>query len=194
MVAERIGQRYAKAIMDLAIQKGIGKKVLDDMELFRTVCQENREFVLMLRSPLIQVDKKKQILHALFKGKMEDLVLDAFTLITRKNRSSVLSTIGDEYIRLYRRLNNIIEVQLITATPVSSETRAALLVKVQELLNLEAGRLNQQNPSVSLVENVDPSLIGGFVLKAGDLLYDESFSESLRRLSQQFKSNPYIKN
>ncbi len=148
----------------------------------------------MLRSPLIQVDKKKQILHALFKGKMEDLVMEAFTLITRKNRSSVLSTIGDEYIRLYRRLNNIIEVQLITAAPVSSETRAALLVKVQELLNLEAGRLNQQNPSVSLVEKVDTSLIGGFVLKAGDLLYDESFSESLRRLSQQFKSNPYIKN
>lgn len=194
MVAERIGQRYAKAIMDLAIQKGIGKKVLDDMELFRSVCHENREFVLMLRSPLIQVDKKNQILQALFKGKMEDLVLEAFTLITRKNRSSVLSTIGDEYIRLYRRLNNIIEVQLITATPVSSETRAALLVKVQELLNMEAGRLNQQNPSVSLVEKVDPSLIGGFVLKAGDLLYDESFSESLRRLSQQFKSNPYIKN
>lgn len=194
MVAERIGQRYAKAIMDLAIQKGIGKKVLEDMELFRSVCRENRDLVLMLRSPLIQADKKKQILHALFQDKMDPLVMASFDLIARKNRASVLSTIGDEYIQLYRRLNNIIEVQLITASPLSESARAALLSKVQELLNKEAARLNQSNPTVSMEEKTDPYLIGGFVLKAGDLLYDESYSEALRRLSQQFNSNPYIKN
>lgn len=191
MVAERIGQRYAKAIMDLAIQKGIDKQVLDDMELFRSVCMENREFVLMLRSPLIQGDKKKQILQSLFKDKMNSLVMEAFALITHKNRSSVLATIGEEYIQLYRRLHNITEVQVITAGPVSEATRSSLLTKIQELLARQAGK---SNTTISLVEKIDPTLIGGFILKAGDLQYDQSFSESLRRLSQQFNSNPYIKN
>jgi F-type H+-transporting ATPase subunit delta len=191
MVAERIGQRYAKAIMDLAIQKGIDKQVLDDMELFRSVCMENREFVLMLRSPLIQGDKKKQILQSLFKDKMNPLVMEAFALITHKNRSSVLATIGEEYIQLYRRLHNITEVQVITAGPVSEATRSSLLTKIQELLARQAGK---SNTTISLVEKIDPTLIGGFILKAGDLQYDQSFSESLRRLSQQFNSNPYIKN
>lgn len=191
MVAERIGQRYAKAIMDLAIQKGIDKQVLDDMELFRSVCMENREFVLMLRSPLIQGDKKKQILQSLFKDKMNPLVMEAFALITHKNRSSVLATIGEEYIQLYRRLHNITEIQVITAGPVSEATRSSLLTKIQELLARQAGK---SNTTISLVEKIDPTLIGGFILKAGDLQYDQSFSESLRRLSQQFNSNPYIKN
>ncbi len=191
MVAERIGQRYAKAIMDLAIQKGIDKQVLDDMELFRSVCMENREFVLMLRSPLIQGDKKKQILQSLFQDKMNPLVMEAFALITHKNRSSVLATIGEEYIQLYRRLHNITEVQVITAGPVSEATRSSLLTKIQELLARQAGK---SNTTISLVEKIDPTLIGGFILKAGDLQYDQSFSESLRRLSQQFNSNPYIKN
>jgi F-type H+-transporting ATPase subunit delta len=66
-----------------------------------------------------------------------------------------------------------------------------LLTKIQELLARQAGK---SNTTISLVEKIDPTLIGGFILKAGDLQYDQSFSESLRRLSQQFNSNPYIKN
>jgi F-type H+-transporting ATPase subunit delta len=194
MVAERIGQRYAKAIMDLAIQKGIDKQVLEDMELFRTVCRENREFVLMLRSPLIQADKKKQILQSLFRDKMNPLLMEAFALITHKNRSAVLTTIGEEYIQLYRRLHNITEVQVITASPVSEATRSALLTKIEELLALQASNGKQSKSTISLVEKTDAALIGGFILRAGDLQFDQSFSESLRRLSQQFNSNPYIKN
>jgi F-type H+-transporting ATPase subunit delta len=140
---------------------------------------------------LIQGDKKKQILQSLFKDKMNPLVMEAFALITHKNRSSVLATIGEEYIQLYRRLHNITEVQVITAGPVSEATRSSLLTKIQELLARQAGK---SNTTISLVEKIDPTLIGGFILKAGDLQYDQSFSESLRRLSQQFNSNPYIKN
>jgi len=194
MVQERIGLRYAKAIMELAIAQQRDKKILDDMLMFRDICRQNRDFVLMLKSPLINNDKKHKIIKALLADKIDSLLLEAFYLIIRKNRANVLTVIGEEFVRLYQRNNNILEVRITSASPLSSDSRTLLLERAQIILNQNHTTHLGNHPSLVLKENIDPSLIGGFVLKVGDLMYDSSFSETLRRLSQEFKSNPYIKN
>ena len=193
MVQERIGQRYAKAIMDLAVSRKVEGKVLEDMQLFRTICRENRDFVLMLKSPLIQNDKKGSIVRSVLAGKTDTLIIEAFDLIIRKNRANVLSVIGDEFVRMYQRLNNILEVKISSAAPLSEASRTQLLVHVEQLISVRYTQ-NGIKPVISLEEKTDSELIGGFVLKIGDLQYDGSFAETLRRLRQEFQSNPYIKN
>lgn len=193
MVQERIGQRYAKAIMELSIQNNLEKKVLEDMELFRTVCHENRDFVLMLKSPLIHTDKKWSVVKSIFQDKLDPMVLASFQLIVRKNRANVLTVIGDEFLKLYQKRNRILEVSIFSAAPLSAESRSQLLERVDKLVQAqEAG--NGSVPSIKLIEKTDASLIGGFVLRVGDQMYDGSFSEALRRLSKEFNNNPYIKN
>jgi F-type H+-transporting ATPase subunit delta len=147
----------------------------------------------MLKSPLIQNDKKRSIVRAVLAGKTDALINEAFDLIIRKNRANVLTVIGDEFVKMYQRLNDILEVKIISATPLSEASRSQLLAHVEQLIQARYQH-NGKQPVITLEEKTDSELIGGFVLKIGDLQYDGSFAETLRRLRQEFQSNPYIKN
>ena len=82
MSVSRIAIRYAKPLLDLAVEKKVLDKVKADMENFIEICKENRQFTSMLRSPIIAHLKKAEVLNKIFKGKVNDLTLSALTIIT----------------------------------------------------------------------------------------------------------------
>jgi F-type H+-transporting ATPase subunit delta len=179
----RLATRYAKSLIDLSIEKGQLEKVFADMQWLQAVCKESREFVNVLRSPIIKSDKKQKIVDAVIKDKVNELT-DTFThLLVRKGRESNLPEIITAFINQYKEYKHIYSVKLTTAAPLSEELKAAIVKQIQSVSEMQ---------NIELETAVKPELIGGFVLQAGDKLVDASISYDLKEIATQFENNDFV--
>lgn len=184
MAGSRVSSRYVKALLDLAVEQGKLDEVHRDMLLFASVCNENRNFVLMLGNPVIKHDKKREILERLFAGKVSTLTMAIFDIITRKNREPLLPEIARSFHRGYNHYKGIGTASVITATEIDEELR--------KQFSGMAGKISGDQ-QVELTAKVDPDLIGGFVLNVGDQQIDASLRKKLNTLKVKLSHNPYIK-
>lgn len=180
----RAASRYAKSLLELADEKGVLEEVHNDMLEFSELCAENREFVLMLKNPVIKHDKKRAILEQIFKGKVNDLTMAIFDIITRKNREAILPMIAREFHNQYNLLKRVEVAKVTTAVPLSPELRIQIGDLVKKISSKD---------KVELTEVVDKDIIGGYVLKIGDRQIDDSLRSKLKALELKFSQNPYIK-
>lgn len=174
----RLAARYATPILELADEQGVLEEVKNDMKMFLDLCKSNRDLALMLKSPIIPHLKKAAILKSIFGKKVSKLTLDAFEVITRKNRESYMPQIAQVFLEKYNIKKGIQEVTLTTAAPLSENLRKEFSEFVKKISNKE-----------SLInEKVDPDLIGGYLLKMGDQQLDESISGHLKELELKFRN------
>ena len=183
MTDNKVANRYAKSLIELAIEKGVVEKVHDDMLMFSKLCQSNRDFLLMLKNPIINHSKKRKILYQLFEGKVNPSTLAIFDIITRKNRELYLPAIAEEFVNQYRTYKGIEKATVTTPFPLTDALRAEFKKMVAE----------RTGKSVELVEKIDKELIGGFVLKIGDRLMDNSVQHKLKTLSYEFGDDSYLR-
>jgi F-type H+-transporting ATPase subunit delta len=184
MADSRVASRYVKSLMSLAIEQKAVDAVHSDMQVFSTLCRDSRAFTLMLRSPIIKHDKKKQILETLFAGKVHALTMAIFDIITRKNREPLLPAIATEFHTAYNDYKGIGEASITTAIPMDSKLRTEIEQMVKKL---------SDKKQVEIKEKVDADMIGGFVLNVGDRQIDASIKNKLKALKVKFSQNPYIK-
>ncbi|MDX5346523.1 MAG: ATP synthase F1 subunit delta [Hymenobacteraceae bacterium] len=178
----RVASRYAKSLIDLASEKGELENINQDMLLFLNTLKNNSEFKLLLKNQIVKSDKKLAILHAVFEGKVSKMTMMFFDIITRKGRENVLDFIATEFQSQYNLKKGIQKAKIITAVPLTPQLRNDF----SQLVASQTGKL------VQLEESVDASIIGGFVLKVGDKQIDSSVQNSIRKLRNKFKENPYI--
>jgi len=179
----RLAARYAKSILDLAIERGQLDAVYSDMLFIRDVCRTSPELVSVLRSPVIKTDKKKHILEAIGEGKISPLTTAFNTLLMNKEREAYLPEIATAFIEQYKTHNGIQTVKLTTAVPISQDVKQAILDKV---------KADRHVPRIELNTEVKEELIGGFVLEIGDELIDASIAFDLNKIKQQFQNNDFI--
>jgi F-type H+-transporting ATPase subunit delta len=179
----RLAGRYAKSLMDLAIEKNELEAVHNDMLLLQNVFKSSREFVTVMRSPVIMADKKRDIFNAVAKGRISKLTIAFYELLVRKNREASFPEIVNALIEQYKEYKNIQTVTLTTARPISEQVKQDIISKVQA-----------QSPgkSIDLKTEVKEDLIGGFVLEMGDRLVDASIAYDLKEISKQFLNNDFI--
>jgi F-type H+-transporting ATPase subunit delta len=184
MVDSRAASRYAKSLLGLAIEQKALDNVHNDMLLFSKAVDENKSFALMLRNPVISHDKKNEILTKIFKGKVHALTMSFLDIITRKNREPLLPSIAREFHTQYNEFKGISKATVISATPLDEKLRGEFQTLVKKY---------SDKTQVELVEKVDPSMIGGFILNVGDRQIDASIKNKLTALKLKFSQNPYIK-
>ena len=179
----RLAARYAKSLIDLATEKGQLEKVYADMQYLQSICKASREFVNLLRSPIVKGDKKDAIISALTNGKVTEIT-GAFTrLLVAKGRENDLPEIVNEVVTQYNEIKGIHQVKLTTAVAVDDNLKNAILEKVKN----EAGLGN-----IELETKTNESLIGGFVLEFNNNLVDASIAKDLREVKKQFEQNIYV--
>lgn len=183
MSETRAASRYAKSLLGLASEKKALEEVHDDMLYFTRVCDQNRDFYLMLKNPIIKHDKKLAILNKVF-NKAHKLTLAIFEIITRKNREPLLPVIAKEFHIQYNIIKGIEKATVTTAIALDKELR-----KQMEALVISVSKFDK----VELEERVDPDLIGGFILTVDDKQIDDSLRSKLKALNLKFSQNPYIK-
>jgi F-type H+-transporting ATPase subunit delta len=182
MADQRVAARYAKSLLDLGKEMGTLSAVKEDMDLLSKTMAESRELRLLLRNPIVKHDKKLAILKAIFEGKVSDMTLRFFTILTEKNRESAIEGIGPEFLAQYNTQQGIQSAEVTSATPLTAVAR----LEIRKLVTAQTGLTE-----VQLTEKVDPELIGGFVLRVGDKQIDDSVRTSLRRLRTSLQENSY---
>ncbi len=176
MSAGRIAIRYATPIIGLAEEKKLLEKVKVDMEMFAGLCRNDKQFALMLKSPIIPHLKKAEILKKIFTGKVEDLTLQAFDVITRKSRENLLAEIAEAYLHLYNIKKGLAEVSVTTSFKLDADQKRAF----EDLAKKMTGK------TPILKEKVDPSIVGGYLLSLGDTQLDQTVSGQLKDLKLKF--------
>jgi F-type H+-transporting ATPase subunit delta len=179
----RLAARYAKSLIDISIEQGQLEHVYADMQFLQRIIKENPELGALLRSPIVNADKKEKILTAVTDGRITPLTASFNKLLVTKGREENLPEIITAFIKQYKDYKNIHVVQLTTATPVSEEVKNAIVAQIRSTSNMQ---------NIELETKIDPNLIGGFVLQSGDKLVDASISYDLRQIAKQFESNEFI--
>jgi F-type H+-transporting ATPase subunit delta len=182
MADQRVAARYAKSLLDLGQEMGTLDAVKQDMDLLSKTMAESRELRLLLRNPIVKHDKKLAILTAIFQGKVSDMTMRFFTILTQKNREAALESMGTEFRVQYNILRGIQTAEVVSAAPLTAVAR----LEIRKLVTQQTGLAD-----VELHEKVDPELIGGFVLRVGDKQIDDSVRTNLRRLRTSLQENSY---
>ncbi|MEM6321849.1 MAG: ATP synthase F1 subunit delta [Bacteroidota bacterium] len=185
MSVTRIASRYAKSLLDLAQEQNKLDRVLEDVETFQQAT-EQRDFFLLLKSPIVNPDKKGTILKEIFSEKFDELTMAFVNIVLRKGREGYLPDIAKEFITQYRSLKHISTVKVTTATALSEASLAAIKQQLQGSDKTEA--------NIEIVTEVNPNLIGGFVIEFDDKLYDASVAHKLSQLKKEFSGNQYVNN
>lgn len=183
MSNSRVASRYAKSLLDLAVEKGQLEPVYADMLYLQRLTKESREFLNLLRSPVVKPDAKSKALAAVTKGNVSDLTAAFINLMISKAREAALPEILTAFISQYKQHKGIKIVKLTTAAPVSEPVKQAIIAQVKKTSDIQ---------TLELQETIDPEIIGGFILQTGDQLIDASIAYDLQNISRQFENNDFI--
>jgi F-type H+-transporting ATPase subunit delta len=179
----RLAARYAKSLIDLAVERKELDKVYADVQYIQGVGKASPQFLSLMRSPVIKGDKKQAILDALTKGKIGPIMEGFNRLLVNKGREDAMSEILNAFIEQYNEIKGINKVKLTTAQPLTDAAKEAIMAKVKK----DSGVQN-----IQLETKVDESLIGGFVLEYNNQLVDASVLRDLKDIRKQFTSNEFI--
>jgi len=180
----RLASRYAKSLLDLAVERNSLEASLKDMQALSSICSMSRDFVLMLRSPVISADKKLSVVNEVLKSsKVSELTHSFINLLVSKGRESNIPEIADAFITQYNTMKNIRTVNLTTAAPMSDSVKKSISEKI-------AGYM--PSDTIDLKTTVDEKLIGGFVLEVEDKLYDASVRRSLNDIRAKVIDTSYV--
>ena len=167
----RLATRYAKSLLDLAIERNSVEDTLKDMQLLNNICEQSYDFVVMLRSPVIHGDKKMNVVRLLLEGRNVSQLTQVFVnLLVAKGRESNLPEIAVAFQTQYNSLKNIRTVKVTTATAMGDGFRNSIKDKIASYMPTD---------TVDLKTEVNEKLIGGFVIEVEDKLYDASVRKSL---------------
>jgi F-type H+-transporting ATPase subunit delta len=179
----RLATRYAKSLLDLAIERNELDQAFADMQWLQSLCKGNRDFVNMLRSPVIKSDAKGKIVMAVAQNNIGKLTDTFIHLLINKGREGALPEIASAFIQQYKEYKKIFTVKLTTASPVSEELRNQIVAHIRSTTDMQ---------NIELETVVKEDIIGGFVLQTGDKLVDASVAYDLREIARQFENNDFI--
>jgi len=178
-----VAQRYAKALIDLAIQRNELEKTKEDIDFIRA--SMSPELRMVMASPVIGDKKKTEIFRTIFKEKLSPLTYSFFDLVFSKRREWVLPEIAEEFIEKYREIKGIEIIEITTAVEVSDELKTNIQKRFQNLPRF-------QNKTVEIRSKVDPHILGGFIAQSHDILFDASIKNDLQSIGRQFIENMYV--
>jgi F-type H+-transporting ATPase subunit delta len=178
----RAAIRYAKAILNLAKEVNSEMFVNDDMSLITATIAENRDLGVMLKSPIVKASDKIKVLNALFEGKVNNVTLGLFHLLKDNKRIAMLNSIAKKYTIVFDHLMHTQVARVTTAVALTAEVEKLVLDKIVLLTGKRA----------SLENVVNPAILGGFILRVGDVQYDASISNHLSELRREFDNSQYI--
>ncbi len=174
----KAAKRYVKAFFEWTKSEGNLEEAAKDMMQSEQIMTQNPDLVRFLKNPTIGNKQKLDILKKIFGEKWSSATWKLVDLLAAKDRLDILDEIVVRFGQLYKRLLGTVEAELITATPVNDDIQQAFLEKVKEITG---------QSKVHLLNKVEPEIIGGYILKIGDLRIDDSIRGKLNQIKAQFQ-------
>lgn len=181
MKGSRAAIRYAKAIISMAKDKNLTNEVNEDMILINKTVNDSEDLRRFLKSPVVKEKMKRNALLEIFKS-VNGITLGLFNVLLENNRIDLLPLVALKYKDLYNEMNGIQIARVTTAVPLTPALELKIQQKVRELTGNEA----------EIKNIIDESIIGGFVLRVGDIQYNGSVQAQLTNLKRELKNNTYV--
>lgn len=167
-----ISVRYARALLDSAVVMKLDEDVYQEMQVLCKSFLDVPDFRFTIDNPMLAKDKKLQLIITACGGKVTELTQRFFQIVLREDRESVLQFMANSYISLYRWMKHVTQGKLITAVAVSPETEQ----KVKRMVE------SKTHGSVEFNTEVDPNIIGGFILEYDTYRMDASVKTKLHQV------------
>ncbi len=164
------GKRYAQALFELALERGDPEKCRNSLKKAADAVADGR-LMDILENPRLPFEAKKSILSELL-GAMELLAANLTSLLMTRGRLRTLGDIAEHYELLLDRHHGIVRAEVLTAVPLNEEDRERFSTLFSELVE----------HTVIIDSRVDPSTLGGFRARIGDVLIDGSIRSALESL------------
>jgi F-type H+-transporting ATPase subunit delta len=175
-------KRYAKSVLDLAIERKEEELVFNDLALVERAIEESRDLRQLVNSPVVNIDRKERILAEIFNDKVGEVTQHLLKVLTSKNREMLIHEISEQYQLLYLAHKGITKATVRSATALSDADRKEVIALAKKISGLE----------VQLTESVDADMIGGFVLQVAGKEFNGSVAHQLRQIRRSFDSNHYV--
>ncbi len=172
----RVARRYAEALMTGAEERKLLDRVALDLETLERTLRESREFGLFLKSPVVNKEKKRNILQEMFGKKLHEITVGFLQLLADKGREDLLQDILVEFFRLRDEKLGIVSVEIKAAGELSKEQTAQIQKRFEGITR----------KNVRLAFSIDKQLKGGFLARVGDTVFDGSVKRQLELLRDRF--------
>lgn len=172
-----VSNRYAMSLYEIANEENILKEVSSQMQDMATILLENSDLFSVLSAPNINVADKLAIAEKLFKDKVQPIFYNFVAILVEKSRIDLFFEIKNEFVEIYNKNNNIIKAQVTTAVEIDEALKEQVLGKIKA----------KTNSDVLLECMVDPSILGGIIIKYDNTLIDSSVKTRLLNLNSNIK-------
>ena len=173
---EQIGAVYAKALLAATEPSGNSQGILNEFEsLVTDVLEQLPDFEAVLASPRVIVDEKIRILDRAFASRMSQQLLTFLKVVSRHERLDCLREIYHSARHIYNENKGVTGVKVSSAEPIGPDLAGSIENVLRGVMHSE----------ISVEYEVDPALIGGMVVRAGDTVYDGSVVNQLEHLRVQ---------
>lgn len=177
MANSRAAIRYAKAILDIANDKGVASAVNNDMTLIASTISENVELSNFITNPTTKVEVKESALLEVFSN-VNAVSKGLLHLLYENKRFEILGAIATEYNALYDEMNGVEVAKVTTAIAMDADLQSKVLEKIATF----------SNKKITIESTIDPSIIGGFILRIGDKQYNASVANRLQVLKRELSN------
>ena len=170
----RAAIRYAKAIFEIAIEENAIENVFNDMNVIDFLSNDSLDFRNLLTNSQIKYQDKKNAILSLIES-YSGLTVKLIDLLINNKRVYIVNDIAKSFIQLYNRHNDIKEAVVITATPINKDLEEKILSKIN-VADIK---------SINLKNIVDPSILGGFIIRFDGKEYNASVKQNLNNLKTE---------
>ena len=174
-----LSTRYAKALYSFALERGEENEVYREMKMLAHQLLQVPELQRAINKPILANEQKEQLLATASGGEISNSTKRFFRFVLQKEENENLRYMASAYLTVYRKAKNIIHSRYISACEVDDE----MLTKIRTLIS----KNYDKSTIIELESQVNPELIGGFILQIDDKKADASVSGELKRMRKNFR-------
>jgi len=174
-LTSKIAVPYARALFDFSVEKNIMHQITADFQNLDTFLNEASELMDYLNSPVVKNEAKRQILAKTLKSQINTETFKFLMVLVDRDRINLLNSIINNYLELVYETASIKMIEVSTASAFTNSQKTTLIQKLKELTNAR---------EIRLVINLDPSLIGGFLIKTDSKVIDFTIKNQLQQLAK----------
>lgn len=177
MLKGAVAGRYAEALYEIAVADKMVDKLESELRAVVKILQSEPDLLKVLYHPRIIAAEKKDVLKALFGGKISEVAMNFLCLLVDRQREAYLAGIIEVFVDYANQARNIINVEVVSAVELNKEDRKRLVKTLGKMTGKE----------VRVDYSVDPSLMGGILVRIGDRVIDGSVKARLKSLREHLR-------
>lgn len=169
-----VAKRYARALFEVAKDKGIISQVEEELKSVASAIRDNADLQKFLNHPNIGTTVKTDLLKQIFEGKVSEPVWNTLLVLIDKRRQAILSALASDFAKIADEALGQASATVYSAFALTEAQQAEIASHFSKVTG----------KTIRVASVVEPKLLGGIQVRIGDRLYDGSLAGKLDRLSK----------